>query len=64
MKFAIVGPSASVDIRSLPGACVVLGVQDRKKIKFPKRLYSPLALKGFKSCPGFESAIWLDIGLI
>ena len=40
MKFPIFGLSASVDIRSLPGAWVVelldvvLGVQDHKKIKF------------------------------
>ena len=27
MKFAIFGLSASVDIRPLPDACVVLGVQ-------------------------------------
>ena len=41
MKFAILGLSASVDIRPLPGAWVaellgvILGVQDHNKIKFP-----------------------------
>ena len=44
MKFAIFGYSASVDIRPLLSAWVadllgvVLGVQDHKKIKFPKRV--------------------------
>ena len=52
MKFAIFGLSASVEIRPLPGAWVVellgvvLGVQDDKKIKFPKRVYSSKAVKG------------------
>ena len=41
MKFAIFGLRASVDIMPLPGAWVaellgvVLGVQDRLKVKFP-----------------------------
>ena len=51
MKFAIFG-LASVNIRPLPGACVaellcvVLGIQDHKKIEFPLRVYSSLAAKG------------------
>ena len=52
MKFAIFGYSASDDIRPLPGAWVaellgvVPGVQDHKKIKFPKRVYTrPKQLK-------------------
>ena len=49
MKFAIFG---SVDIRPLPGAWVaellgvVLGVQDRYKVKFPSEIFARMALKG------------------
>ena len=51
MEFAIFELSASVDNRPLPGAWVAellgvaLGVQDHKKIKFPKRVYSSKAVK-------------------
>ena len=59
MKFAIFGLSASVDIRPLPGAWVVellgvvLGVQDHKKIKFPRRVYSSKTVKGLKTMFGY-----------
>ena len=54
MKFPIFGPSASVDIRPLPGAWVaellgvVLGVQDHKNIKFP--MATIVAVKGLTNC--------------
>ena len=58
MKFSIFGLGASVDIRLLAGAWVakllgvVLRVQDHKKIKFPKQVYSSLAAKGLKHSQG------------